>query len=654
MSGKRKCHFNDDLKRKYNCFEHVINSTFEALCTVCNVKVSIANKGKYDLEQHMESKKHRSFIQAGSTTKNINDFFVSKNSKLDKNVAAAEGTLAFHILKHNMSFRSSDCTTQLLKSIFSDSQTAQKISSGKTKTAAIAKNAIVPFCIKKVMESVQNTPFISISVDASNHGAQKLLPLVIQYFKFHKDSDDNGINTKLINLETTKSETAEVISDYIVKTLQEFDLANKCIAFSGDNCNTNFGGINRQGKNNVFTLLKDKLGKDLLGVGCPLHIIHNAAKHGLDTLAFDVEVIAIKIYNFFCIYTVRTENLKEFCDFMQIEFRNLLYHSSTRWLSLYPVINRILQMFPALKSYFLSQENCPNILKTFFESDFGEVTLWFAHSIMYVFHEKTKQLEAEKNSLLETKNVIMYLDNLLQNRLDECFMPLKVKELLQKLENEGLISDVAKFKTELVSCYKKMGNYIKLWTKQFNEFFVFDWMEINVVPDWPSVEKSIIFINAFAPNFKINDTKCFDQYINLKNFVQSNLKDEKFLNLTTNEKWVKYFEVKSNNEEFYSELLKISQFFFCIPSHNANIERVFSMITNQWTKQRNRLSPTTIKSIMTVTYNFKDTKCRDFYELIKKDGSILTKISDSSKYNFNNDDDDNENNENGGETFNME
>jgi hypothetical protein len=49
----------------------------------------------------------------------------------------------------------------------------------------------------------------------------------------------------------------------------------KCVAFSGDNMNTNFGVINRSGSKNVFHALKHELKKELVSVGCPAHILHN-------------------------------------------------------------------------------------------------------------------------------------------------------------------------------------------------------------------------------------------------------------------------------------------------------------------------------------------------------------------------------------------
>lgn len=71
----------------------------------------------------------------------------------------------------------------------------------------------------------------------------------------------------------------------------------------------------------------------------------------------------MKIYNYFSIFTVRTEILKDFCQECDVEYSKLLYHSKTRWLSLYPAIERLLILFEPLKNYFLSLENPPKVLK---------------------------------------------------------------------------------------------------------------------------------------------------------------------------------------------------------------------------------------------------------------------------------------------------
>ncbi|GAA6099242.1 uncharacterized protein LOC114601727, partial [Tachysurus ichikawai] len=106
---------------------------------------------------------------------------------------------------------------------------------------------------------------------------------------------------------------------------------------------------------------------------CPAHILNNCVHHGADTLDVDIEHIIFKIYQHFHVYTVRTESLKEYCEFADVEFRALLSHSKTRWLSLFPGIERLLQMYPAVKAFFLSQQKPPMHIRKFFEDEFSEI-----------------------------------------------------------------------------------------------------------------------------------------------------------------------------------------------------------------------------------------------------------------------------------------
>lgn len=62
-----------------------------------------------------------------------------------------------------------------------------------------------------------------------------------------------------------------------------------------------------------------------MGVGPTARIAHNTLQTAADLLPIDVEVIINKIYCSFCIYTVREERLKEFCE---VQYRLLLNHSN--------------------------------------------------------------------------------------------------------------------------------------------------------------------------------------------------------------------------------------------------------------------------------------------------------------------------------------
>lgn len=92
----------------------------------------------------------------------------------------------------------------------------------------------------------------------------------------------------------------------------------------------------------------------------------------------------------------------------------------------------------------------------------------------------------------------------------------------------------------------------------------------------------------------------------------------------------------------YSELLKIAEFVFALPSHNANVERVFSLMQSQWTKERNQLSVESLKGILFVQYNFKDTSCKDFHAYLLSNKKLLGKISFTAKYRWANKEDEKE------------
>ena len=216
----------------------------------------------------------------------------------------------------------------------------------------------------------------------------------------------------------------------------------------------------------MFANLKRMLqNKTLVGVGCPAHILNNCVHHGADTLNVEIENIKFKIYQYFHIYTVRTENLKEYCEFVDIEYRTLLSHSKTRWLSLFPGIERLLQMFPALKSFFLSQEKPPVVIKKFFEDDFSEIYLWHMHSLMSVFHSHILEMERRDNSIVEVRNILNKVHTMLEERMRNSFMSLKVKGLLAQRRKDGLGQECDKFCADVQGMYSACLQYLQKWVK---------------------------------------------------------------------------------------------------------------------------------------------------------------------------------------------
>jgi len=72
---------------------------------------------------------------------------------------------------------------------------------------------------------------------------------------------------------------------------------------------------------------------------------------------------------------------------------------------------------------------------------------------------------------------------------------------------------------------------------------------------------------------------------------------------------VEYFG-KDNSVSGHPDLLKLVQFCFAVPTHNGNVERIFSLMRGEWAIERNRFPAESVKRICTVQYNFKNMSCK--------------------------------------------
>lgn len=91
-------------------------------------------------------------------------------------------------------------------------------------------------------------------VDTSNHKHLKLVPFLIRYF-----NPQEGLKIKVFKFTNLPGETADILTSYIMNVLKKYNLSNKIVALSGDNCNTNFSGVARKGVKNIFAILNETL-----------------------------------------------------------------------------------------------------------------------------------------------------------------------------------------------------------------------------------------------------------------------------------------------------------------------------------------------------------------------------------------------------------
>ena len=228
-------------------------SDFEAECITCGYGtfISVANKGSISLDDHIKTTKYKQAIRGETSSSKMTDYFCKPGTKSKDEVAAAKATMAFHTVKHHYSYKSNDCTSTLMAKIFPDSSTAKKFSCARTKIEAIVNNVLAPASVQCVLNDIEKHKimYLGVSTDGSNHKSTKLFPIVIQYF----DWKNGGMQSKLLDVRSLKDETSLTIAHEVKETLKKRRLFDKCISFTGDNCNTNFGGIHRKRGNNVLT-----------------------------------------------------------------------------------------------------------------------------------------------------------------------------------------------------------------------------------------------------------------------------------------------------------------------------------------------------------------------------------------------------------------
>lgn len=235
------------------------------------------------------------------------------------------------------------------------------------------------------------------------------------------------------------------------------------------------------------------MNRNIIGVGCAAHILHNTIQTASDLLPADVENITAKIYSYFYIYTVRVESLKDFCESAEIEYKRILGYSKTRWLALLSAVQNILKIYEPLKSYFLSQDRCPRILQPFFENDTSQIWLQFIHNQATLFNNDVKIIDGNKISIVEVSNEVNNLKTKLREKTDDDYVPLVIRKDVTRLEEQDAIKR-PNFVKEVRNFYNNCLEYREEWIVQFEDIKNFYWVTLKNEILWEYVQESFKYI----------------------------------------------------------------------------------------------------------------------------------------------------------------
>lgn len=296
---------------------------------------------------------------------------------------------------------------------------------------------LAPMATDILLDELRDVNFITLCSDTSNRGNFKVLPVMVRFFS-HK----TGSHTKLMDVFRLDDETGETLFNKLKSVGEKYGVWSKVQAFSADNAKENFGGLTRGGDKNVFSRLRKELGDQIIGIGCPSHLVHKSIEKACDQFQpfYNIEAIVVNIYNHFKTSTTRNTRLQQLIDLDEAELK-LLGYSSTRFIGLRGCIDRIIKNFDVLKYFFGKETDAPDSVNRFFDHPLAKLLLIFVRDQCEYFESVIRSLEGMHVSGYEAAETIFSFCTSIRERMDEKFTSMDFQKELKTVSKDFPLTD---------------------------------------------------------------------------------------------------------------------------------------------------------------------------------------------------------------------
>lgn len=112
--------------------------------------------------------------------------------------------------------------------------------------------------------------------------------------------------------------------------------------------------VNKTIKRKLNEQVVQERNKKLIDIGfCNIHIVHKAFLKGLEQFGEQVSEHLINIYYFFNGFPSRQDDFETIQLKVNVSQNKIIKHVPTRWLTIAPAAERLLEQWPAVNEYFL-------------------------------------------------------------------------------------------------------------------------------------------------------------------------------------------------------------------------------------------------------------------------------------------------------------
>ena len=240
-----------------------------------------------------------------------------------------------------------------------------------------------------------DSPYSLLCDESNDRGdSVKLLTVLVRAY----ESSNGVIRTRHLETVAIADLSSSGIFDSIEEVLRKYGLEfSNMISFASDTCNVMKGA--RKG---VIARLRQKQAK-IIDIHCICHIINLVVKSAVKTLPLKIDEFLVDVFYHFHHSTKRVSALHEYADFCDIEFKTILKHCETRWLSLTQALKRTLDMWEPLVSYFNSHPDCDKLGKVraiaeIINNPLTKVWIQFLTNVLVIFDKYNTLFQTTKTS----------------------------------------------------------------------------------------------------------------------------------------------------------------------------------------------------------------------------------------------------------------
>lgn len=571
--------------------------------------------GHSELVKHAEGKKHIKNCKSISKNQPTLEQF-SNLAPLQLAAREAEIKMVCFVAEHNLPVNVMNHLPQLVQSICVDSKIAKEITCGRRKATAILKNVTGKSSLQSLVEKLKQVKFSLLIDESTDASSIKHLCFVVRY----SSKEEKTIKDAYFGLLPVVDTTANSLFQCISNAFNELNIPfqKNMIGFAADGA-SNMMGVNHS----VSTLLKNEV-PGIFIMKCICHSFALCASYACSKLPRGVEGLAREVYNYFQNSAKRCDVLREFQAFVNVKPHKILHPAQTRWLSLLPVVQRLLEQWDALRLYFTGEALIDRLVSAeeiARKLSLGVYKLYFQflEFILPLFHDLNKEMQSEHpklyllhcavskifSTILECYLIREYVSQTALSQIDPAdatnFVPIKDMYLGVNVQfalqpgHSFPDADVLSFYTYCQLFFIEAAQQIQKRFDFNNEIL----QKMSFLDPKIAMNKSIASIAPLAIMFPNLIASNAIQNLDREWRILPNENLQLSNKLSCEEFWFTVGEIThADGTLAFPNLASFSLSLLSLPHSSAAVERVFSEINNMKTKQRNRLSTKTLNGLL--------------------------------------------------------